>query len=294
MADAVPISLDDQMSVLASDELSDSVLRLMRRVDEREATKVYQLPMWPEPARGVPNEIIRSALFAAIQAQGREYLDGAEIASQDGYAVRYTGQRLDQSHLDVFEGIMHVARGIHEGNKVCFSAHRLLRLIGRSTGRSDHAWLSRTLHHLTATSLEIRDLNSSRVFWGSLLPRGASDEGSAQYVVEINRDLIKLFDRGFTQIDWDQRRQLRRKPLAQWLHLYYSSHAKPYPVSVAWLREKSGSKTGALRAFRYNLKSALDHVQRVGVIARWEILKDIVSVTRIPSPCQQRHIDRQR
>jgi hypothetical protein len=278
---------------MAADLFEKNVERMREAAEQRASAKVYQLPIWPEPARGVPNEIIRSALFAAIQAQGREYLDGAQIASQDGYAVRYTGQRLDQSHLDVFEGIMHIARGVHEGNKVAFSAHRLLRLIGRNTGKSDHAWLSRTLHHLTATSLEIRDLGASRMFWGSLLPRGAADEKTAQYVVEINRDLAALFDRGFTQIDWHQRRQLRRKPLAQWLHLYYSSHARPYPVSVAWLREKSGSNSAEMRSFRQKLKQALDQIVRVGVIVSWKMEADIVSVVRVPTPTQQRHIDRQ-
>jgi hypothetical protein len=29
--------------------------------------KVIQLPLWPEPVRGAPNDILRSALFAAIQ-----------------------------------------------------------------------------------------------------------------------------------------------------------------------------------------------------------------------------------
>jgi hypothetical protein len=281
------------MTATVPDVATESITRLQRTYEEREAAKIYQFPIWPEPRRGIPNEIIRSALFAAIQAQGREYLECAEIACQDGYAVRYTGQRLDQSHLDVFEGVMHIARGIHEGNKICFSAHRLLRLIGRSTGKSDHAWLSRTLHNLTATSLEIRDLQAKRVFWGSLLPRGAADEETAQYVVEINRDLIRLFDRGFTQIDWDQRRHLRRKPLAQWLHLYFSSHAKPFPVSVAWLHEKSGSQSGSLRSFRQKLKAALDEIQHVGVIVSWKIEGDVVAVVRVPSPSQQRHIDRQ-
>jgi hypothetical protein len=169
----------------------------------------------------------------------------------------------------------------------------MLRLIGRSTGKSDHAWLSRTLHQLTATSLEIRDMQSSRVFWGSLLPRGAADDTTAQYIVEINRGLIRLFDRGFTQIDWDQRRSLRRKPLAQWLHLYFSSHAKPFPVSVSWLREKSGSRSASLRSFRQKLKTALAEIQRIGVVVSWKIEGDVVSIVRVPTPSQQRHIERQ-
>lgn len=42
---------------------------------QRESAKVYQLPFWPEPDRGVPNEFSRSALFAAIQAKDRTYLE---------------------------------------------------------------------------------------------------------------------------------------------------------------------------------------------------------------------------
>jgi TrfA protein len=266
---------------------------MQQAAEQRETAKVYQLPIWPDPARGVPNELIRSSLFAAIQAQGRDYLDSVEIACQDGYSIIFTGQRLDQSHLDVFEGVMHIARGVHEGNRVCFSAHKLLRLIGRHTGKSDHAWLHRTLKQLTATAVEIRDVSSRRLFWGSLLPRGAADEESVQYAVEINRDLAKLFDRGFTQIDWEQRRQLRRKPLAQWLHLYYSSHAKPYPVSVDWLRQKSGSKRASLRGFRQKLKAALDEIQKAGAILSWDIIDDKVHVARNPTPSQQRYIERQ-
>src|SRR5262245_8958247 len=193
------------MSAAVDKSIAESVERMQQSFAQREAARVYQLPIWPDPARGIPNELIRSALFAAIQAQGREYLDNAEIACQDGYKIIFTGQRLDQSHLDVFEGVMHIARGVHAGNRICFTAHRLLRQIGRSTGSSDHAWLHRTLKQLTATAVEIRDVQARRVFWGSLLPRGAADEDSAQYVVEINRDLAKLFDRGFTQIDWEQR-----------------------------------------------------------------------------------------
>src|SRR5438045_3525169 len=92
---------------------------------------------------------------------------------------------------------------------------------------AEYVRAARDRENLSATGVEIKDVRAKRLFWGSLLPRGAAEEGSAQYVVEINRDLAKLFDRGFTQVDWEQRRRLRRKPLAQWLHLYYSSHAKP-------------------------------------------------------------------
>lgn len=282
-----------RMSATGTDSITETIERIQQGLAKREAAEVYQLPIWPDPMRGIPNELIRSALFAAIQAQGRDYLDNAEIACQDGFKIMYTGQRLDQSHLDVFEGVMHIARGVHEGNRICFSAHRLLRLIGRNTGKSDHGWLHRTLKQLTATAVEIKDVRSRRLFWGSLLPRGAAKEDSNQYVVEVNRELAKLFERGFTQIDSKQRRLLRRKPLALWLHLYYSSHAKPHPVSVTWLCHKSGSKAVSLRSFRQKLKAALDQIASVGAIQSWTIVDDLVHVVRQPTPSQQRHIARQ-
>ena len=32
-------------------------------------SKVYQLPLWPEPVRGIPNPVLRGALFAAVQGK---------------------------------------------------------------------------------------------------------------------------------------------------------------------------------------------------------------------------------
>lgn len=35
--------------------------------------EVIKLPLWPEPKRGAPNDVLRSALFAAIQGKTRRY-----------------------------------------------------------------------------------------------------------------------------------------------------------------------------------------------------------------------------
>ena len=260
---------------------------------EREANAVYQFPIWRDPERGFPNELIRSALFGAIQAKDRTYLDNVEIRCQDGHRIVFTGQRLDQTHADVFEGVMHMARGIAEGNSIRFSAHSLLKLIGRSTGKSDHQWLFRTFQQLTATSVAIFDKSGEKVFWGSLLPSGAGDVKQGGYSIDMPRHLIKLFDRGFTVLDFESRKLLRRKPLCQWLHAYYSSHAKPYPVFVETLRDMSGSKA-TVKRFKANLKVALDALKDLGFILDWQIdANNKVFVARKPTPSQQRFLDGQ-
>ena len=263
---------------------------VLERHQKYERTKILQFPLWPEPERGVPNEFSRSALFAAVQATDKRYLDNEQIASQDGFTITYTGRRLNQIHLDVFEGIMHLARGLPEGNRIEFTAHQLLTLIGRDAGSSQYKWLTRTFNHITATSIAVyRD--GIKVFWGSLLPKGAFD--GKKYVVEINRELITLFHRGFTHIDWLQRRNLRRKPLAQWLQLYYSSHAKPLDVSLGFLREKSGSSTKSLTKFKQMVKAALGELEKVGAINAWQIdERENVHIERTPSPSQQRYLAR--
>jgi hypothetical protein len=267
---------------LTQDPLKKQLDGLKRAIDERESAKVYQLPFWPNPQRGLPNEVIRSALFSAIRAQPTEALSDADIATIEGYRITYTGMKLDQSHLDVFEGVMHFARGVHEGNKVRFTARSFLNLLGRSTGKSDRQWLLHVFRRLTASSVTI-DQDGKRLFWGSLLPGGAYDEEEKVFVVEINRQLAKLFDRGLTRIQFEQRKQLRRKPLAQWLHLYYASHAKPFAVSVRFLAEKSGSKTQNLKHFRENLKAALGELVAIGFLASFTVNdRDLVEVLRTP------------
>jgi hypothetical protein len=93
-------------------EIAERISRTLEASAELESTFVpsAQLPLWPEPARGVPNDILRSALFAAIQGKGREYFKHKLLASYDGVQIRYTGEQLDQSDLDVWEQAIHLAR----------------------------------------------------------------------------------------------------------------------------------------------------------------------------------------
>ncbi len=249
-------------------KLEQQLNRLGKNIAARESAMVYQFPLWGDPQRGVPNEFARSALFSARKGTGSDYLRDEHIFSQAGICITYSGPRLTQDHLDVFEGIMHLAREMPEGNAVRFTAHSLLKLIRRNTSGSDHARLLLTLTDLTATSITIKRDNGA-VYWGSLLPEGAARPENGQYAVVINRQLIKLFERGFTVIEWQQRKALARKSLAQALHVWLCSHDNPYPVSVQYLHDITGSQTKELRYFRRRLKDALNRLVGVGVLASW-------------------------
>lgn len=255
-----------------SKSLEQQLESLGKAITKRESAKVYQFPLWGEPQRGIPNDFARSALFAARKGVGKEFLDKKEIFCQGGISITYTGAQLTQDHLDVYEGVMHLARDMPQNDFVQFTANGLLKLIGRTTSGADYERLDRVFNHLTATSISIKH-KDGRVFWGSLLPRGCCDPDSNIYKVEVNRDLIKYFELGFTLVQQEQRKTLARSPLAKHLHSWLASHNSPYPVTVQYLYDLTGSNTKELYKFRQNLKIALKKLVMIGVLESWKIDK---------------------
>ena len=111
--------------------------RLRQTAQEREATEVIQLPLWPEAKRGTPNSFIRSALFSAIQSKDRQFLKEVTLASQDGITVKYTGQQLNQEDLTLWETLVHLAKDHPLGNVCTFTAHSILKTLGLPAGGED-------------------------------------------------------------------------------------------------------------------------------------------------------------
>jgi len=257
--------------------------------EQRGPAQVIQLPLWPEAKRGAPNAVLRGALFAAIH-KDRQYMRRQElIATQDGVTIRYSGEQLDQADLDVWEQTLHLARTQALGSECYFTAHGFLKALSRPTGKKDYEWLQTALERLTGAVVRISD--GRRTYFGTLVEGGIRDEDTGRYVVRINPELAKFYGRTqWTQIDWAQRRQLRGKPLALWLHGFYASHAKPYPLTVEYLHKLSGSQTKQIKHFKQNLIRALRDLEAVGAIRGFEIRDDRVHVQTVPSKSQQRHL----
>ena len=257
--------------------------------EPRRRAKVIQLPLWPETKRGAINAVLRSALFAAIQGKGRVALEREIVAAQQGIEIRFTGWQLSQSELDVWEQILHLARTQATGTECYFTAHGFLKAMGRQTGKSDHEWLKLVVARLTGGVVEIT--SGGRTYFGTLVEGGARDEATGQYVVQINPKLAAFYgDAEWTQLDWDQRQQLRGKPLALWLMGFYASHAQPHPLTVAYLHKLSGSQTKQVWKFKQNLAGALNELVTVDVLEAFEIVGDLVHVRTVPSKSQRKHL----
>ncbi len=252
-----------------------------------------QLPIWPEEARGVPNVALRSALFGAIRRGSRRYLKQERIASVDGMEIFYTGERLDQGDLDVWEVVLHVVRLQALGTECRFTAYAMLKMLGKTNSGENRKILHQRLLRLKANAVEVRQ--GRYVYIGSLIDEAFKDEETLEYVVMVNHKLRSLFGRDlFTLIDWAVRMELAGQPLAQWLHGFYASHAKPYAYGVAKLHELCGSENQSLRGFKQELGLALNAVaeacEKHGRYFKAEIRDDLVHIVKQPSRSQQKHL----
>lgn len=258
---------------------------------QTQPAKVIRLPVWPDATRGVPNVALRSALFGAIRRGPRNYLQAQPVSSLNGITVMFSGPRLDQSDLDVWEQCLHLAKDQGLGCEIRFSAHNFLKGIGRCTGKKDHEWLKSAFRRLMSSMAEFEE--GRYAYAGPLLNYWARDQETGQHVIVLNPGIVQLYgNNGWTQIEWQQRLALKGQPLAQWLHGFYSSHAEPYPMKVETLLRLCGSEANELFHFRSKLRKALEYLSEVAGW-NWKIdPDDLVVVSRKPSPSQQRHLAR--
>jgi len=261
--------------------------------EEAAASAAAQLPWWPEPVRAVPNGFLRSALFGVIRRGRRRFVKGEQIAAVDGIEIRYTGERLDQDDLNVWESVLHIARLQELGTQCRFTAYSLLKLIDKKDTGSNRETLHKQLMRLKATAIEFRHGRYS--YAGSLIDEVYRDKKTQQYVLILNPKLCALFGAdNFTQIEWAVRRDLDGQQLAQWLHGFYASHAQPFPVKIETLHRLCGSESGEMWKFAQTLRHALHAVAETsaahGQVFRYEIQGNVVHVEKSPSLPQRRHL----
>jgi TrfA protein len=242
-------------------------------------TKAAQLPLWPEAVRTVPNTVLRGALFS-IATKRETFKKRTLIASVEGIEIRFQGTRPNQTDLDLWEMLLHLARLQPLDTPLKFTANAMLKALGRETGGKDHERLKQELMNLAAGAAEITWVKERKTFVGTLISNYFRDEETGLYIVKFNKDFGKLYESGYTLIDWEERKSLGRNNLAKWLHGFYSSHEQPYPYKVETLQKLCGS-TSIRKEFRRLLKSVLPKLVDLGAITNWDIsATDLVSVTK--------------
>jgi hypothetical protein len=251
-----------------------------------------QMRFWPDEVRGVPNAALRGALFS-ISREREMAKRRQKLATVDGYQIMFKGERFNQRDLDLWEMLLHIGRQQTYGKAIEFVGSDLLKALGRTTGGEDYEDLKEDISRLMGGVVEITFTDTKETFIGSLIHNAYREETTQRYAIEFDEKMRKLYDAGYTHVDWEQRRKLKNDSLAKWLHGFYATHAAPLRYKVETLKELCGSTTGRLVDFRVALRKALDKLKTVGAITSWDIdaKTDLVRVRRKGSVSQQRHLE---
>src|SRR5713101_6390104 len=228
--------------------------------EQPSTAKIIQFPLFPEATRPVSNEMARSALFSCVQGKDRRFIKDALLATVADREIRFDGEQLNQDDHDLLMQMVFMAQNKPLGSWVMMPSYAILQALGRQIGGKQYRELRADILRLARAMVIIRNTETKREMFGHrLIAKAELDEKTRHWIYRLDPDLREIYgDITHTLIDWDQRLALKGKDLARWLQLYIVSHAKPFPVKVATLRDLSGSRAKALKNFRSKLRLALD------------------------------------
>jgi hypothetical protein len=259
--------------------------KAQERAQRQSIARIVQLPLWRDDKRGIPNELVRSALFNVRNHKaGRQNFQDKLIAVIGDGRISYTGQELRQDDEDIWLQIMHLARLQPLGEWIEFTPYAFLKAIRWPTTKYYYNKLRIGLGRMQATALTVYSKRLAKGVSVSLVRKFEWEDGSGQkldrWKVWLEPEMRLLFGEiYYTEVEWEQRQQLG--PLAQWLHGLYASHSRPYPMKVETLWITCGSDTKALRSFKFMLRQSLEELKQVGfLLDAWIDEADLVHVVR--------------
>ena len=192
----------------------------------------------------------------------------------------------------MFTQLLHMARSTNVADEwIEFTPYSMLKALERGTSGSDkYQRLQDQILRLKANLLciyeNVRDgENSGHKLYGASLIRDFTYEESRNFKmwrVRLEPAIVLLFSEDtYSLIYWEQRKALRNNALAKWLHSFYSTHGKPYPLKVETIHRLCKSGNTNLFSFRQHLESSLHELLHAGFLKEARIDdKDLVHVAR--------------
>lgn len=237
--------------------------------------KEFILPHVPEGKRIIPNDMIRSSLFNISNHNcKREYLKERKLYSFQSTEITYTGEELRQDDEDIWLQLIYLASNARSEKVEC-RPYTFLKHIKWPQRTQYRDKLKDCLTRMSATTIKIYNTDFQQGIGFSLVRKfewNDSGESLKEWKIWLEPEVVKLFQaigRMYTKVHWDQRMKL--KPLAKWLHAFYSSHAEPQAIFILKLLQLSGSKTKNLKHFKEILRAALIELIKVGFLEHADI-----------------------
>jgi hypothetical protein len=293
----------ERAAEIASKAISKS--RARRRGELAEMMANGQLALWPESERGIPNEVVRCAVFSAKnRKEPRKVYRAASplvVPVIGGGDVIWIGEELRQDDETVWMQLFHLAKEARS-EWVTFTPHSFLQSIKWPIKDDSYKRLLTCIRRLAAGSLEL---------YSDRLDKGLPTKMLANYVYSKNTkepwkvrvfdkddDLLFLFDKLYSRLDWETRLALP-VGVATWLHGFFASHRDPFHHKVETLAIGAGltlereedaglppeareaKRKERLREARKTIKAGLDALKEKGFLDDYEVTRNgLVSVQR--------------
>jgi hypothetical protein len=251
------------------------------RLEQKSAEMPRQLWLPGFDIGAMPNHINRSSFFAPIARGRRKFHRQTPMVTRSDCVLEYTGEQLDEADADLVMALIFFAQKQPLGTPVPLERARLLRKIGRSTGKHDYEWLHRRIKALTEATLFLearRPDGSIRYSIGKtvsfrIVSSFVYDDKTESYIYTLDPRWVQMFgNREYTLIDWDKRLQIgRNQDMAKALQRLFATSSDPIQrYALDWLKDKL-QYTGRMRDFRESLLRACAELERLDIIARARI-----------------------
>lgn len=276
-----------------------------------------QLALWTEGQRGVPNELVRCAVFSAKNRKiPREVYRANKplvVPVIGGREVIVIGEELRQDDETVWMQLVHMAKE-QRSQWVTFSPYSLLQALRWPIKGDSYTRLQTSIRRLLAVSIEVYSERFDKGMSIKLLAKYeyAKTDGALWRVQVFNTEdqLLFLFDKLYSRVDWETRLALP-EGAATWLHGFYSSHKEaPFGHKLETLAAGAGlslevnedevlneaartaKRKERLREVKKTITKALTTLKEVGFLSSFEISRGgVVKVVRSSASEQSHTID---
>ena len=245
----------------------------------------FQLEVWPDGVREIPNDYARSAIFTVRnKTEPRASLQGALVFHvEKAVKITFTGieLRAEDDEL-VWQQILNYAKHKPLGEPIEFNLHELCRELNWSINGRNYEKARMSISRLKANEVKVENERAGRGSAISLIReydfQGDGDKGT-KYRIWIHPDLILLFaGNTSTRIVWAQYRDL--PPIARRLYDYFASHKQPFPLRLDTFYKMCASTCSTEKKWRAMVRAACAALVTAGLVKKAWIHADCVFCER--------------
>lgn len=299
----VPAKLDEDIQSRIDKARKSARARKREELADRHAQG--QLALWPESERGIPNELVRCAVFSAKNRKERREVYRANapliVPVIGGGEVVYIGEELRQDDETVWMQLVHLAK---EARSECvsFTPYSFLKAIKWPIKGASYTRLLTSIRRLATSGLEVYSSRFDKGVSTKLIAKYEYSKGAdVPWKVQVfNKDdeLLFLFDKLYSRLDWETRLTLP-EGVSTWLHGFFSSHREPFDHKIETLAVGAGltleseedaqldeaartaKRKARLREIKRIITKALEALQESGFLKSFEVTRSgLVRVVR--------------